>query len=227
MTDPAAVTPAPVQPRLGYPSTPMGLPAYPAPPMGCCMCGSVPAADVTFRRHTGMILLMRFSSNSGPFCRDCGLYVFRKATAYTLLAGWWGWLSFVITPITVIVNLVRRRSVAALAAPRNPAPGRQPANPGKPLYQRFAIAGLLVPVLVVGVIVAAALSPSGDDTAVGTCIRTSADGSQASVVDCSAQHDGVVTRVADSSADCPSSSIAVLRHDDGSDDTRVLCIGEG
>jgi hypothetical protein len=191
------------------------------------MCGSVPAVDVTFRRHTGMLLLMRFSGTPGPFCRDCGLDAFRAATGYTLLAGWWGWLSFFITPITLILNLVRRGTVAKLAAPTDPAPGRQPADPGRPVYQRFAIAGLLVPVLVVGFIVAAAVSSSGDDAAVGSCIRATADGTQANVVACGEPHDGVVTRVVDSSAQCPSDSVGVLRHYRGTDDNRVLCVGQG
>jgi hypothetical protein len=174
-----------------------------------------------------MILLMRFSGTAGPFCRDCGLSTFRKAQAYTLVAGWWGWASFFIAPITMLVNLARRGRVARLAPPTGAAPGFQPADPGRPVYQRFAIAGLLVPVLVVGFIVAAAMSPSGGDSAVGSCVRTSVDGAHASLVACGEQHDGIVTQVVGDSADCPLDSIGVLRHYDGGDDTRVLCVGRG
>ena len=221
MTEPLQITPAP------DPIASTQLAPAPAPLVRCRMCGSVPAEMVTYRRHTGMLLLMRFSGTAGPFCRDCGLSTFRKAQAYTLLAGWWGWASFFIAPITMLVNLARRGKVARLAPPSNAAPGHQPADPGRPLYQRFAIAGLLVPVVVIGLIVAAAATASDDSAGVGSCIRASADGTQASVVACGEQHDGKVTQVVRDSADCPSDTIGVLRHYDGADDTRVLCVGQG
>ena len=48
-----------------------------------------------------MILIMSFLHTKGPFCRDCGLAVFRDMTAKTLIGGWWGYISFIATPITV------------------------------------------------------------------------------------------------------------------------------
>jgi hypothetical protein len=95
------------------------------------------------------------------------------------------------------------------------------------VYQRFAIAGLLVPVVVIGLIVAAAVTSTDDTAGVGSCIRASADGTHASAVACSEQHDGIVTQVVRDSADCPSNGIGVLRNYDGADDTRVLCVGQG
>ena len=199
----------------------------PAPLVRCRMCGSTPAEMVTYRRHTGMLLLMRFSGTAGPFCRDCGLHTFRKAQAYTLLAGWWGWASFFIAPITMLVNLARRGRVAKLAPPSNAAPGYQPADPGRPVYQRLAIAGLLVPVLVVGAIVVAAVTAPDDASAVGRCIQADADGSNVTVVDCSQPHQGIVTQVAVDESGCPSDNIGVVTQHEGADDTKVLCIGRG
>ncbi|GAA3289530.1 hypothetical protein Dvina_22585 [Dactylosporangium vinaceum] len=119
-----------------------------APLVQCRFCGSVPAASVKFRGHQGMIVLMRFLSLDGPFCRDCGLSTFRSMTAKTLVQGWWGYASFIITPITVLINVVKRDKVASLPAPQ-PSPyggSRQPMDPGKPLLQRpMAIIGLGIP----------------------------------------------------------------------------------
>jgi hypothetical protein len=97
-----------------------------------------------------MIVIMRFLHLEGPFCRDCGLATFRRMTARTLIQGWWGYASFIITPITVVINLVRRGTVAALPAPQ-PAPNgqsRPPADPGPPLLARpAALIGLAIPLV--------------------------------------------------------------------------------
>ena len=124
----------------------------------CRMCGSVPAVKTRFRGHQGMIVLMRFLSTDGPFCRDCGLGTFRHMTSRTLLQGWYGYGSTVITPITVLVNIARRGKVARLAPPQpNPyGPSRPPMSPGPRLLQRpMTWAGLAIPFLVIGLFVAA------------------------------------------------------------------------
>ena len=126
---------------------PGGAP-WSAATVSCRFCGSTPAAPVEFRAHRGMILLMQFISMNGPFCRDCGLAMFRKHTADTLWQGWWGFLSFFITPVIIMINLMQRPRVARLAPPsRHPetvAPLAAPLDPGKPVYQRPEI---LVPIL--------------------------------------------------------------------------------
>jgi hypothetical protein len=120
------------------------------PAVLCCrMCGSVPAAKVTFRGHQGFVIVMRFLSMEGPFCRDCGLGTFRSMTSRTLVQGWWGYASFVITPIIVLLNLFRRGTVAGLGAPypHPHGPSRPPIDPGPPLMARpLTWVGLLIPV---------------------------------------------------------------------------------
>jgi hypothetical protein len=95
-----------------------------------------------------MIVIMRFLTARGPFCRDCGLATFRSMTARTLIQGWYGYASFIITPITILINLIRRNKVASLPAPQAVAgaPSRTPMDPGAPLLARpSALIGLLVP----------------------------------------------------------------------------------
>ncbi|GIF04805.1 hypothetical protein [Actinoplanes siamensis] len=146
------------QPVPGQPPAPQ--PGY--PPQGvlsCRFCGSVPAAQAKFRGHQGMLVVMRFLSSEGPFCRSCGLSVFRQMTSKTLVQGWYGYASFIITPITVLMNLARHGRVANLAEPRpNPyGPSRPPMDPGPRLLERpMTWIGLVIPVALISLIIYAA-----------------------------------------------------------------------
>lgn len=146
-------------------------PAQYGPPPGwgqldltaCRFCGSVPAVDTTFRGHQGMLVLMRFLSVEGPFCRDCGLGTFRHMTSRTLVQGWYGYVSLVAAPVTVLINLVRRGKVARLAPPQpNPyGPSRPPMDPGPRLLRRpMTWLGLAIPVVLLGLIIAAVVTDS-------------------------------------------------------------------
>ncbi len=139
--------------------TNLTLPAYPGSDrISCEVWGCAPAAYATFRRHQGLILLMRFRSTSGQFCRNCGVEVFRSMTAATLVQGWWGFLSFFVTPVVVLANLVSRREIAALPAPQQVPGGRRPVEPGPRLLARpAAVIGLFIPVVIIGVVVAMAV----------------------------------------------------------------------
>ncbi|MFJ1708643.1 hypothetical protein [Kitasatospora sp. NPDC088346] len=96
---------------------------------------------------------MRFLSLHGPFCRTCGIAAHRDMTAKSLWQGWWGIGSMLVNPLTLLVNLPQRAKIDRLPEPVPGAPGR-PLDPGKPLYRRAAIAGLVVPALLLPVIVA-------------------------------------------------------------------------
>jgi len=130
----------------------------------CRFCGCVPAADTTFRGHRGMLVIMQFRHVRGPFCRDCGLATFRKMTADTLIQGWYGYISFVVTPVTVLINLARRGKVANLPVPMPPPSGQhsRPMDPGPALLARpTALIGLAIPfVLFLVLIVLAAAGGS-------------------------------------------------------------------
>ncbi|MFE3188561.1 hypothetical protein ACFXHA_06095 [Nocardia sp. NPDC059240] len=117
----------------------------------CRHCGSTPAANVSFRRHVGVLMFMRFVSHPGPYCRDCGLAAYRAATVRSLWQGWWSPWSLFLNGIIMLTNLPERRRVLALSPPIPGAPGT-PLNPGKPLYRRPAIVFLLVPIVAIGAI---------------------------------------------------------------------------
>jgi hypothetical protein len=200
----------------------------------CRQCGCGPAADVTFRGHRGMILLMQFLSAPGPFCRDCGIATFRTMTSRTLVQGWWGFLSFFITPFILLINLIRVRKVSRLAPPM-PHPDGQSVRPmpvGRPVYLRPTMLGLLVPLAFIG-LVAVGAANSGPESLVGQCI-VSVTGSTENVefVSCDKPNEGKVISVADNQYACPDEatgwvkrvSVSKTGRESTMDGGKVLCI---
>lgn len=159
------------------PQVPYGHGPVPQAPYGCRVCGAQPAAQATVRGHQGMLVLMRFLRQEGPFCRDCGLATYRKMSADTLWQGWWGPLSVFITPVTLLMNLGARSRFLRLAPP---AGAILPSlSPGRPLWRRppalvFLTAAVLI-ALAPPLLVLLGLT-AGDDgppagPAIGTCVR--------------------------------------------------------
>lgn len=112
----------------------------------------MPAVNMTIYEHNGYIILMQFKNLKGPYCRMCGLNVWRRMTDSTLLRGWLGFLSFFIAPITALINLVNLRKLTSLAGPDPGTAVRPPADPGRSMFQRagvYVYAGVLVVVFVV------------------------------------------------------------------------------
>ena len=110
---------------------------------------------MTIYEHNGYLVLMRFKNMKGPFCRDCGLYAWRKMTNETLLRGWLGVFSFFIAPLTALVNIVNRPKLSRLAPPEPGTSVRPPADPGRGIFQRpgiYVYAAVIAVVLVVIVI---------------------------------------------------------------------------
>ncbi len=152
----------------------------------CSYCGGFPAVKATVRGHQGFLIVMRFLRRSGNFCRSCGIATHREMTTKTLWQGWWGFLSFVITPITLLINLVARGKFNKLPHPSGGV--RPPLDPGKPIFGRVGAYGILVPVILVAVLVAAAAVPdhAAHTAQAGDCVSKSGtdDDPIVSVVDC-------------------------------------------
>ncbi|MEU6757620.1 hypothetical protein [Streptomyces sp. NPDC046685] len=177
------------------PAGPQPYGAYGAHPepgrYGCRLCGAWPAAAATVRGHQGLIVLMRFLSVPGPLCRDCGLATYRRMSSDTLWQGWWGPLSFFITPVTLLLNLGPRAAFRKLAPP---AGGFRPAlEPGRPLWRRPPVLIVLVPLLLLVLAIPALAvlgAVVGDDVphplTSGQCVRNKGDwkDQELVVVDC-------------------------------------------
>ncbi len=140
---------------MSDPTRTTALPKYPGTDRTlCAICGCTPAAYATFRQHTGLILVWLLRTRRGMFCRDCGLETFRGMTALTLLGGWWGVVSFFITPVVLLLNAANRPDVASLPEPQPGPSGRYPVEPGRPLFARPpAVIGALLPVVILALFV--------------------------------------------------------------------------
>ncbi|WP_280265976.1 hypothetical protein [Nocardia wallacei] len=110
----------------------------------CTHCGGTPAVPVTIYGHRGLVLWMRFLRRSGPFCRDCGLAIYRQMTLENVWRGWWGPFSVFINAVTMLFNLLTYRDITKLPPPIPGMPGR-PMSPGKPLFRRPVAFGFLIP----------------------------------------------------------------------------------
>ncbi|MFC5267320.1 toxin-antitoxin system, toxin component [Kribbella qitaiheensis] len=150
----------------------------------CRFCGGMPAVQATVRGHQGLIILMRFLKLEGPFCRTCGVATIRDMTAKSMWQGWWGIGSMIVNPIMMLVNLGTYSKFKNLPEPAPGAPGR-PMDPGKPLFKRPVVLGLLLPIALIAAIVIGNLgNPSSADA--GDCVQnkgTVAD-PNVKVVDC-------------------------------------------
>ena len=202
--------------------------------MPCQICGAQPAIEVKFRQNTGMILLMRMGRRQGTLCRSCGLAIGRRTQNYTLLAGWWGIISFFFNFYVVTMNALALRQLDALPVPP-PSPPRQ-LNPGQPIWRRpgILVAGLAV--VIAGVVIGYYAGTQSHNSALenaqpGQCVAMSSDGSTVTgVVDCAQTHGGtVVAQNADGT--CPTGANAyAITNSDGSTTgtaTRVLCVTPG
>ncbi|WP_171161603.1 hypothetical protein [Streptomyces sp. I05A-00742] len=111
----------------------------------CEICGGFPAAQMTVRRHQGLVLMMRFFSRPGRFCRTCATALHRDMTAKTCWQ-WWSPFSLIIfTPLTLFWNLAVHAKIRKLAPPAPGSHGPQ-LDPGAPLFKRPGAIGLIVPV---------------------------------------------------------------------------------
>jgi Protein of unknown function (DUF2510) len=116
---------------------------------GCQQCGAVPALTVKLHGHIGMVILQRFLTYRGRFCRDCGISQFRRVQKQLLLLGWWGFISFFVTIVNIGQNLFTFSRLRSLGAPQN-----RLANPASPGGSVFASPGFVVSVII-AVLVAA------------------------------------------------------------------------
>lgn len=101
-----------------------------------------------------MIVVFQLRTLKGPFCRDCGIAAIRTMSAQTLWQGWWGLASLAITLIVLLINLVHRIRFDRVSSPPRASGEPLPNDPGRPLFLRPAILGLLVPLALVCAIAA-------------------------------------------------------------------------
>jgi hypothetical protein len=74
----------------------------------CQACGAnAPTRYVAFYQNIGLLVLRLHKSVEGELCKACVHKYFWELTMITLVAGWWGLISFIITPFFLLNNIIR------------------------------------------------------------------------------------------------------------------------
>lgn len=76
--------------------------------MICQSCGiEAPTKYVAFYRNIGALVVRFSKSIEGEMCKSCIHRHFWSFTGTTLVGGWWGYISFVVTPFFLLNNTFR------------------------------------------------------------------------------------------------------------------------
>lgn len=76
--------------------------------MNCEICGRyAPTKHVVFYQNIGMLIMRQTQTIGGHMCKSCIKKYFRQCTLTTFFLGWWGTISFVITPFLILNNVIR------------------------------------------------------------------------------------------------------------------------
>jgi hypothetical protein len=114
---------------------------YSEPPKEHCeSCGlPVETKYVEFYENVGMIIMRQHRSVKGKFCKSCIDYYFWNLTGKTMLLGWWGTISFIVTPFILLNNFLRFVFTMGMKKP----PLSITPNPS-PFWVFTAIGGILI-----------------------------------------------------------------------------------
>ena len=86
--------------------------------MVCQNCGrEAPTRYVEFYQNIGALVMRFHKSVEGDMCKDCINGYFWPFTGITLVLGWWGLISFLVTPIMLLNNIARYVGSLGLEAP--------------------------------------------------------------------------------------------------------------
>jgi hypothetical protein len=86
----------------------------------CRCCGvEAPTKYVEFYQNIGALLVRYHKAIKGNLCKSCINKYFWEFTVVNLTLGWWGTISFFLTPFLILNNLIRY--LGALKLQRAPA----------------------------------------------------------------------------------------------------------
>jgi hypothetical protein len=101
--------------------------------MACVVCQrAIPTAQVSLLQNIGMIAVRSHRNIKGQLCRSCSARFFWEFSQVTLALGWWGLISFFITPIALVNNVIQFRKTRRLP----PAPPEWRSASGSPVCPR-------------------------------------------------------------------------------------------
>jgi len=74
----------------------------------CQACGlEAPTKNVSFYQNIGLLVMRFHKSISGNLCKSCVHKYFWQFTLTNLVLGWWGIISFIVTPFFILNNVIR------------------------------------------------------------------------------------------------------------------------
>jgi hypothetical protein len=92
--------------------------------MTCQICNVRAQTEfVEFRQNIGLLYVRFTRTYAGEFCAACIRSTFWRSTLITLVAGWWGVISLVMTPVILVHNIAQFWRVREL--PRGLGPRSQ------------------------------------------------------------------------------------------------------
>ena len=98
-------------------------------PQLCQGCGAEgETRKVAFHQHIGAVYLMFHRRVDGRLCKNCVHKHFWGKTITTIVLGWWGFISFFVTPVVILHNIGRYLFCLGMSSPTTPAVGRSAAN---------------------------------------------------------------------------------------------------
>ena len=114
--------------QLGAVRQQLGATSVSVQPSLCAMCGlPAPTKYVEFYENIGALVMRFHRSAKGNLCKPCIDRTFWDFTGKTILLGWFGVISFMLTPLTLLNNLVRFMTTLGMQRPviqlaRGPSP---------------------------------------------------------------------------------------------------------
>ncbi|MEP7119700.1 MAG: hypothetical protein ABJE95_02275 [Byssovorax sp.] len=91
--------------------------------MRCQSCGeSGDTKHVVFYQNIGMVIMRSSKTVEGELCKTCINQVFWKFTLITLVLGWWGMISLIVTPLFLLNNIGRFLGTIGMKPPGHQVP---------------------------------------------------------------------------------------------------------
>jgi hypothetical protein len=85
--------------------------------MICQACGvEAPTKYVSFHQNIGALVVRFSKSVEGRLCKRCVHKYFWSLTGTTFFLGWWGTISFLVTPFFLLNNMVRYTTCLTMPA---------------------------------------------------------------------------------------------------------------
>jgi len=106
----------------------------------CEACGvQAPIKYVEFYQNTGALVMRFHKSIKGRLCKNCIDEYFWQFTGTTLLLGWWGVISFIVTPFILLNNFFRYLSTLGMEKPI-----LSPSKGGSSIWRLIVIGSIIV-----------------------------------------------------------------------------------